>query len=74
MVTLKEINNLRRKIKRAKAAHNIKLLQKYILEMDRIIAEIELMWRPTFRRSYSYDQYEERLRAGTFRRTAIANI
>ncbi len=31
MVTLREMNNLRRKIKRAKSARNIKLLEKYIL-------------------------------------------
>lgn len=67
MVTLREINNLRRKIKRAKSAQNIKLLEKYILELDRIIAEIELIWRPTLRHSYSYDQFEK----GLLRRSGL---
>ncbi len=58
--TIKEINNLKRKIRRARKPSTIK---KYIAQMQTYIAELEEALRaksPTLRHSYSYDAYEKR--------------
>jgi hypothetical protein len=69
VATMKEIENLRRKIHRSK---NPKTLEKYFKQMDDIIIELD-KWleahktKPSFRHSYAYEAYEKRF----LRRSAL---
>lgn len=65
--TIKEINNLKRKIRRARKPET---LERYIAQMQSYIAELEEALRaksPSFRHSYAYDAYEKQ----HFRRNKI---
>ena len=77
VATMKQIDNLRRKIRRARKKETLeryqKQLDKIIIDLDASIAahtaELEsLQPRGYFRHSYSYDQFDERLRTGPIRR------
>ena len=72
MVTMKDIINIKRKIGRCRKKET---LEKYGRQLDVWIAELQtniaanqellesLQTRPKFRHSYSYDQFDERVRA-----------
>ena len=65
--TIKEINNLKRKIRRARKPET---LERYIAQMETYITELEEALRaksPILRHSYSYDSYEKQY----FRRNKI---
>ena len=63
VATMKEIENLRRKIRRTK---NPKTLEKYFKQLEQIIIELD-EWLEShrtparFRHSYAYEQYERKL-------------
>lgn len=63
VATIKEIENLRRKIRRTKKKET---LEKYFKQLDQIIIELD-EWleahrtRASFRHSYAYEAYERKL-------------
>ena len=83
MVTMKDIINLKRKIGRCR---NKKTLERYGLQLDAWIVELQnsidmnqailngLITKPYFRHSYSYDQFDERLRARPIPKRGHSNI
>jgi hypothetical protein len=64
MVTMKELMNLKRKIKRART---VKTLERYTKQLDTWLEEIRAASRPQHRHSYSYDQFEK----GLLRRSGL---